>query len=103
MERRGGFGCSAIDFHFRLESGGGGGDSATEAAAAESGDDGGDIRQVFEDFEADGGVAGDEVVVFEGVNEGSVEGGMAAFDDGGPAFVHGGFADAGAEALDGVE
>src|SRR5580698_9316721 len=54
-------------------------------------------------FETDGGVAGDEIIIIEGMHENALKLGMLAFGKRGPAFVHRGFGDACAEAFDGVE
>ena len=45
------------------------GDARQQAAAAERRDDGVDVRQIFEDLEADGAVAGDEPIVVERMDE----------------------------------
>ena len=46
-----------------------GGDARQQAAAAERRDDRVHVGQVFENLEANGGVAGDELVVVERVDE----------------------------------
>src|SRR5271156_5192391 len=103
MKRRGSLRFGGKDLHFRLKGGRGRCDAATEAASAEAGDDRGYVGQVFENLQTGGGVAGDEIVVVEGMNEDAVKGGMLAFGHGGPALIHGRLSDSCAEPLDCVE
>ncbi len=61
----------------------GAGDAADEAAAADGDDDGFDVGDLLEQFEADGALAADDLGVVEGMDEGA-----ALFD----AAAHGFFA-----------
>ena len=62
-----------------------------------------DLGQILEDLEAGGGVAGDEVVVVEGVHEVPAHAIRAVRFDGAPRFVVGDADDLGAERLDRLE
>ena len=68
-ERRRGLGFGGIDPHAGLHRAHHRADAGEQSAAAERRDDGIDVRQVLEDLEAGGRVAGDEVVVVERVHE----------------------------------
>jgi hypothetical protein len=102
-ERGCGFGLGGEDFGLvaaRFESGG---DATGQAASAETGDDGGDVGEVLDDFETGRGVACDEGVIFKGMDEGAVHGGMGALAEGLPALIVRSFDDLAAETADGVE
>ena len=49
----------------------GAGDAADEAAAADGDDDGFEVGNLLEEFEADGALAGDDFGVVEGMDEGA--------------------------------
>ena len=84
----------------RFESGG---DATGEAASAETGNDGCDVGKILDDFEAGRGVTGDEGVIFKGMDEGAVHGGVGALAEGLPALIPGSFDDLAAETANGVE
>ena len=70
------FGFDADDFYFGIAELDGSGDAGDKASAADRGEDGFDVRQVFDDFEADGALSGDDVFVVVGRHDGvSVLGG----------------------------
>ena len=62
-----------------------------------------DVGEVLDDFETGRGVARDEGVIFKGVDEGAVHGGMGALAEGLPALIPGSFDHFAAETADGVE
>ena len=64
----------------------GAGDAADEAAAADGDDDGFEVRNLVEEFEADGSLPGDHFVVVEGMQEGEAVG-VALADGFGAGFV----------------
>ena len=102
-QRSRGFGLGREDFGFvaaRLE---GGGYAAGQSATTEAGDDGIDVGEVLDDFETGRGVACDEGVIFERMDEGAVHGGVGAVAEGLPTLIVGSLDDLAAETADGVE
>ena len=76
--RRRGFRLGAEDLHVRPQRPDGTPGAGDEPAAAEGRDDDGDVGRILEDLEPHGGVAGDEVVVIEGMHEGALDAGIGA-------------------------
>ncbi len=62
-----------VDAHVGLARSNAGSDAGNEAAPTNRGDDGLDGRQILDDLQAHRRIARDEVVVVEGVNEGSID------------------------------
>ena len=78
------FRLDADDANFGIGLLEGAGDAADEAAAADGHDDGFDVGDLLEQFEADGALAGDDFGVVEGMDEGA-----ALFDAAAQGFVAG--------------
>src|SRR5687768_4496491 len=102
-EWRGSFGLGGIDRRAGLQLADGGADPGQQATAAEGGDHRVDVRQVFDDFEADRAVAADEPVVVERMDERAGHAFGPVLLDRAPALLVGTLDDGGAEPFDGPE
>ncbi len=63
------FGLDAEDLHVGAQALDGGGDAAEEASAGDGSEDEIDVGELFDDFEAAGGLAGDDLLVVVGRND----------------------------------
>ena len=75
LQRRGGRHFGGEDLGGRLQLADGRRDSARQASAAPGNDDRVDVRQVFQNLEADGSVSGHDIQIVEGMDEGALDAG----------------------------
>ena len=101
--RRGGLGFGAEDADFRSDLPDGAADSRDQSAAADGSDHGLDSRQIFEDLDTEGCVAGDEVVVVKRMDECSFDARKLADIHRMPAGIEGCLHDSGAEVAHALE
>ena len=89
-----------VDAHPRLERAKRGGDAARQPTASPGNQDGVDLRQVLQQLETDGAVAGHHTIVVEGVNEHGIDTRIASIAEGLPPAVERHLDDTATEALD---